>query len=102
MSNESLLNEFVSQIQKSKNIIVMTGAGLSTNANIPDFRSESSGLYNKLDKYNLSHPTAVFSLDYFKLDPRPFYEIVHDLYPVVSNAKPTVAHYFSKFQIFKY
>ena len=79
-----------------KNVIIMTGAGISTNANIPDFRSESFGLYNRLSKYNLPHPTAVFTLDYFKRDPRPFYEIARELYPVVANAKPTLAHYFIK------
>lgn len=89
------ISEFASHLKTAKNVIVMSGAGLSTNANIPDFRSESSGLYNKLKKYALPHPTAVFSLDYFKYDPRPFYDVVHDLYPIVANAKPTSAHYFS-------
>jgi NAD-dependent deacetylase sirtuin 2 len=92
------LNGIAEYIVKAnvKNIIVMTGAGISTNANIPDFRSESFGLYNRLQKYNLPHPTAVFSLDYFIQDPRPFYDIAHELYPVISASKPTTAHYFIK------
>ncbi len=49
-----------------------------------------------MQKYNLPHPTAVFTLDYFKNDPRPFYEIASSLYPILSTAKPTVAHYFIK------
>lgn len=84
----------VEYLKSAKHVIVMTGAGISTNANIPDFRSESFGLYNRLQKYNLPHPTAVFTLDYFKKDPRPFYDIAHELYPVMDQAKPTVAHYF--------
>jgi NAD-dependent deacetylase sirtuin 2 len=83
-------------IRSAKNVIIMTGAGISTSANIPDFRSESFGLYKRLSKYDLPHPTAVFTLDYFKQDPRPFYDIAHELYPVLSNAKPTIAHYFIK------
>lgn len=83
-------------LQTAKNVIVMTGAGISTNADIPDFRSESFGLYNRLQKYNLPHPTAVFTLDYFRSDPRPFYDIAHELYPVLSTAKPTLSHYFIK------
>jgi NAD-dependent deacetylase sirtuin 2 len=35
-------------------------------------------------------------LDYFKRDPRPFYDIAHELYPVVASAKPTLTHYFIK------
>ena len=79
-----------------KNVIVMSGAGISTNAKIPDFRSESFGLYNRLAKFNLPHPTAVFTLDYFKENPKPFYSIAHDLYPVMDEAKPTLTHYFIK------
>nr|AUZ82949.1 sirtuin 2-2 [Brachionus koreanus] len=85
--------EFLAQTNE---VIVMTGAGISTNANIPDFRSESFGLYNRLQKYNLPHPTAVFTLDYFKENPKPFYELAHEMYPVLQNARPTVAHYFIK------
>ena len=74
----------------------MTGAGISTNANIPDFRSESFGLYNRLQKYNLPQPTTVFTLDYFLQNPRPFYDITHEFYPVMDTAKPTTTHYFIK------
>lgn len=81
---------------QAKNVIVMTGAGISTNANIPDFRSKSFGLYNRLQKYNLPHPTDVFTLSYFKRDPIPFYDIASSLYPIMTTAKPTIAHYFIK------
>jgi len=46
---------------------VMTGAGISTSAGIPDFRSPDTGLYSKLEKYNLPYPKAIFELDYFKV-----------------------------------
>lgn len=41
-----------------QNIIVLTGAGLSTVAGIPDFRTPGTGLYDNLQKYNLPHPVS--------------------------------------------
>lgn len=34
----------------------MAGAGISTSAGIPDFRSPGSGLYDNLSKYKLPYP----------------------------------------------
>ena len=48
------------QEKKVKNIIVMTGAGISTSAGIPDFRSKTFGLYDRLKEYNLPFPEAIF------------------------------------------
>jgi Sir2 family len=45
-----------------RNVIVMTGAGISVAAGIPDFRSPNTGLYDNLQKYNLPEPTAVFGM----------------------------------------
>jgi len=75
-----------------KKVIVMTGAGISVAAGIPDFRTPGTGLYDNLQKYNLPHPTAVFEIDYFKQTPKPFFLLAKELYP--GNFDPTAAHYF--------
>ena len=49
------------------NIVVMAGAGISTSAGIPDFRSPDTGLYSQLEKYNLPFPEAVFHLEFFRV-----------------------------------
>lgn len=77
---------------KYKHIIIMCGAGISTNAGIPDFRTPSAGMYMNLRKYNLPYPEAVFTGSYFKTDPKPFYGLVRDIYP--EKLAPTVTHKF--------
>jgi NAD-dependent SIR2 family protein deacetylase len=54
-------------MSKCSNVVVMAGAGISTSAGIPDFRSPGTGLYSQLEKYNLPFPEAVFHLEFFRV-----------------------------------
>ncbi|KLU86602.1 NAD-dependent histone deacetylase SIR2 [Magnaporthiopsis poae ATCC 64411] len=56
------VDDAVSLLQKSKNIIVLTGAGISTSLGIPDFRSKDIGLYSMLGDLGLDDPQQVFEL----------------------------------------
>ncbi|KAI8334598.1 DHS-like NAD/FAD-binding domain-containing protein [Chlamydoabsidia padenii] len=75
-----------------KNIIVMSGAGISTAAGIPDFRSKDTGLYDNLQKFDLPYAEAIFDIDYFEERPEPFYALAKELYP--GKYYPTKTHYF--------
>ena len=76
---------------KFKRVVVLTGAGLSVAAGIPDFRTPGTGLYSQLQKYNLPYPELIFTLDYFKKEPKPFLSLFNECFK--GEYKPTIAHY---------
>lgn len=75
---------FVSLLRTSKNIVVLTGAGISTNCGIPDFRSPS-GIYARLVQSGrwpeLSDPQEMFDMRVFLENPEIFYSFAKELYP---------------------
>lgn len=74
-------------LRGSKSAVVLTGAGISTQAGIPDFRGPR-GLY-VTRRYD---PERVFDIGYFHEDPRMFYEFTRDFMDVVHTIKPTFTH----------
>lgn len=77
---EKLLN----LIKQSKNIVFLTGAGVSTPSGIPDYRS-LQGVYSTKEssEYLLSHSCLIN-------EPDKFYEFVKKLYH--PSAKPNIIH----------
>merc|ERR1719201_2946383 len=73
-----------------RRIVVMAGAGVSTAAGIPDFRSPGTGLYDNLQKYNLPTAESIFTLSYFRKRPEPFYHLCKELWP--GQYAPTMTH----------
>ena len=76
--------------------MVLVGAGASCSAGIPDFRTPGTGLYDKLGKYELPMPEAIFDLDYYTtVTPMPFVDLCQDLWPGQDHGpKPTPTHHF--------
>ncbi|KAM5431725.1 Sir2 histone deacetylase Hst2 [Microsporum ferrugineum] len=78
--------------KKACKIVVMTGAGISTSAGIPDFRSPDTGIYANLARLELPRPQAVFDISYFRQNPHPFYALAREMFP--GKFRPTITHSF--------
>ena len=76
-------------IDASKNIVFFGGAGVSTESNIPDFRSEK-GLYQAQQEYGRS-PEEMLSHTFFIRHMKTFYDYYKKnlIYP---DAQPNKAH----------
>lgn len=74
-------------IDESTNIVFFGGAGVSTESNIPDFRSED-GLYNMKYKYP---PETIISHTFFLRNPKEFYRFYKDRM-LCLDAEPNPAH----------
>ena len=56
-------------------------------------RTPGTGLYDNLAKYNLPYAEAIFDLDYFSGDPKPFFTLAKDLYHD-GHYRPNIVHLF--------
>ncbi len=74
-------------IDDSENIVFFGGAGVSTESNIPDFRS-ADGIYHQAYKYS---PEEVVSHSFFVRYPEAFYEFYKEKMMAL-DAKPNPAH----------
>ncbi|KAJ8119405.1 hypothetical protein ONZ43_g3635 [Nemania bipapillata] len=87
------VDDAVHLLKRSRNIVVLTGAGISTSLGIPDFRSKETGLYSQLEKLGLgiNDPQEVFNIDVFRDDPTIFYTVAKDILPATKEFSPTHA-----------
>ena len=87
------IHDAVRLLKSSKKIVVLTGAGVSVSCGIPDFRSKD-GVYARLsvDFPNLPDPQAMFDIDFFRKDPRPFFKFAREIYP--GQFTPSLCHRF--------
>ena len=72
-------------IANARKIAVLTGAGISTESGLPDFRS-NEGIYNTLTM------AMTFHIGMFRIYPRRFYSVIGPFYGQCVSAVPNAGH----------
>lgn len=72
-------------IVNSRLTLALTGAGVSVESGIPDFRS-AGGLWSKYD------PAEYATIDAFRRDPEKVWNMLRDMNALVRDARPNPAH----------
>ena len=68
-----------------RHVVVLTGAGISVESGIPDFRS-AGGLWQKFDPFEYATSWA------FSKDPEKCWSLFRELGETITSAKPNAAH----------
>ena len=86
----SILEEQIKKLAKlildSRNIVALTGAGMSTESGIADFRSPGTGLWEKVDPYEYA------SIDSYIAHPTKNLEFMLETGKVIFSARPNKGH----------
>ncbi|MGZ3495865.1 MAG: NAD-dependent protein deacylase [Thermodesulfobacteriota bacterium] len=83
--DHKLIQRAARDILSSKKTIAFTGAGISVESGIPDFRG-AQGLWEKYDPEEYAHIHAFYS------NPDRVWLMLKDMFALVMNAKPNPAH----------
>jgi len=82
---EDLIKKTAQAIRRSKKVVALTGAGISVESGIPDFRGPS-GLWEKFD------PMEYATIDAFIANPQKVWAMLKEMGSLVERAEPNPAH----------
>lgn len=82
---KNLISKAAEMIAGSKLTLALTGAGISVESGIPDFRS-AGGLWSKYD------PSEYATIHAFRNDPEKIWDMLRDMDGLIAQAKPNPAH----------
>lgn len=84
-NKEGLIKRAAKDIVDSRKTIALTGAGISVESGIPDFRS-AGGLWSKYDPEEYAHISA------FRSNPEKVWHMLKEMMELVLGAEPNPAH----------
>jgi len=85
LKNSEEIMDAARVLSRCQHVTIFTGAGISTESGIPDFRSPGSGLWNQLDPED-------FTIQRFKANPQRFYQLGIKFLETILKASPSPAH----------
>jgi len=83
---EEKIEELANLILNSENIVVLSGAGMSTESGIQDFRSPGTGLWEKVDPYEFA------SIHSYVANPAKNLEFMLETGKAIFRARPNKGH----------
>jgi len=81
----NLIQLAAEKIKEAKRVVALTGAGISVDSGIPDFRS-ADGLWSKYD------PMEYATIQAFNANPMKIWKMLRELSDLVGDAKPNAGH----------
>lgn len=83
---KDVIKDFVDLLKTSKYVVVLTGAGISTESGIPDFRSRITGIWRQRKFLRYLNVEAITR------DKEGFVNVFKELYERYGNAEPNDSH----------
>ncbi len=87
MNDRGAITEAARLLEAAGRVVVLSGAGISTESGIPDFRSPG-GLWSKYDPTKLTYDLFCAREE----TRRAYWQIASESYPVLRDARPNAAH----------
>jgi len=83
--NGDLITKTARTIHRSNKVVAFTGAGISVESGIPDFRG-AGGLWEKYD------PSEYATIEAFHADPQKVWRMLKEIGNLLENSRPNPAH----------
>lgn len=86
VSEAAAVEELADAIVEARQVVVLTGAGVSVPSGIPDFRTPETGIWANVNPADVAH------IDVFRRDPERFWSFYGERFATLGEKRPNGAH----------